>query len=162
MSIARSADDQEKTEILDWLNENNDFIVKSPRYDQLIDNACMFFYKKSATQVSEDTLNFIRRSANELLRNKASKEAMRKRLCLTEEENESAMNKIIRENDLFPKDYASMHQEDMMSGSDEDDSDNDYILGRKDMLPMSMKREKMDGHDMMGVEDKHMKGDITL
>ena len=78
MTIARVASEQERTEILDWLNENNEFIIKSPRYDHLIDNACMFFYKKSATQVSEDTLNFIRRSANELLRNKASKGAMQK------------------------------------------------------------------------------------
>ena len=53
MSIARSADDQEKTEILDWLNENNDFIVKSPRYDQLIDNACMYFYKKPSSTLRE-------------------------------------------------------------------------------------------------------------
>ena len=162
MTLARVVSDQERTEILDWLNENNEFIIKSPHYDQLIDNACMYFYKKSSSQVSEDTLNFIRRSANELLRNKASKEAMRKRLCLTEEENESSMNKVIRDNDLFPKEYASMPQEDMMSSSDEEDSDNDYILGRKDLLPVSMKRDKMDGHDMMGVEDKQMKGDISL
>lgn len=162
MSIARSADDQEKTEILDWLNENNDFIVKSPRYDQLIDNACMYFYKKPSSQVSEDTLAFIRRSANELLRNKASKEAMRKRLCLPEEEDDTAMDKAIRDNDIFPKEYDSIRQDGMPSDSDEDDSDNEYILERKDILPLAIKREKMESQGLLEVEDKRMKGDIAL
>ena len=153
MSIARSADDQEKTEILDWLNENNDFIVKSPRYDQLIDNACMYFYKKPSSQVSEDTLAFIRRSANELLRNKASKEAMRKRLCLPEEEDDTAMDKAIRDNDIFPKEYDSVRQNGMPS---------EYILERKDILPLAIKRDKMESQGLLEVEDKRMKGDIAL
>ena len=80
MTIAKGSSESEKQDILEWLNQPNEVIMKSPRYDTLIDQACMFFYHKSANEVSDDTLAFVRRSANELLRNKASKEAMRKRL----------------------------------------------------------------------------------
>lgn len=54
--------------------------MKSERFEDLINRCCMQFYKKSAADTSDDNLSFIRRSANELLRNKASKEAMKKRI----------------------------------------------------------------------------------
>lgn len=38
------------------------------------------------TNISEDTLAFVRRSANELLRNKASKEALRKKLLQAQDQ----------------------------------------------------------------------------
>lgn len=66
--------------IVEWLNQPNEVIMKSERFDELINQCCMHFYKKTASETSDDNLSFIRRSANELLRNKASKEAMRKRL----------------------------------------------------------------------------------
>ena len=66
--------------VADWLASSNDMIMKSDRFEHLIDSCCLYFYQKHAKDISEDNLSFIRRSANELLRNKASKEAMRKRL----------------------------------------------------------------------------------
>ena len=58
----------------------NEVILKSERYESLINDACLFYYKEVVQNISEDTLAFVRRSANELLRNKASKEAIRKKL----------------------------------------------------------------------------------
>ena len=54
--------------------------MKSPRFEELIDSCCQQFYHKAMNETSDDNLSFIRRSANELLRNKASKEAMKKRI----------------------------------------------------------------------------------
>ena len=44
MSIARSASEQERKEIHEWLSESNDMIVRSPHYEKLIDQACLYFY----------------------------------------------------------------------------------------------------------------------
>ena len=54
--------------------------MKSDRFEDLVNHCCLHFYKKTAQETSDDNLSFIRRSANELLRNKASKEAMKKRI----------------------------------------------------------------------------------
>ena len=80
MSIARNVDDEEKNRILEWLNMPNEVIMKSQRYQDFINQACIEFYKKPASEINDDTVGFIRRSSNELLRNKASKEALKKRL----------------------------------------------------------------------------------
>ena len=77
--ILTSAGD-ERVEYIDWLTLPNEIILKSERYEGLINFACMYYYKEMVTNISEDTLAFVRRSANELLRNKASKEAIRKKL----------------------------------------------------------------------------------
>ena len=66
-----------------WLVMPNEIILKSERYENLINDVCMFYYKESVNNINEDTLAFVRRSANELLRNKASKEALRKKLMQT-------------------------------------------------------------------------------
>ena len=87
---------------------------------------------------------------------------MRKRLCLPEEEDDTAMDKAIRDNDIFPKEYDSVRQNGMPSDSDEDDSDNEYILERKDIPPLAIKRDKMESQGLLEVEDKRMKGDIAL
>ena len=155
MSLARGASEREREEISEWLNENNEFIVKSPRYEQLIDHACMFFDKKSSSQVSEDTLNFIRRSANELLRNKASKEAMRKRLCI-EEDDEAAVEKVIRDNEMMPKDF-DMDDEPKDSAS----SDEELILGKNEFLDM-VKREKSDYDNANGYQEKRPRENSSM
>lgn len=80
MRYIRTTNDEERQEMADWLGMQNESIMKSRRFDDLIDKCCQYFYKKSMTEVSDDNLSFIRRSANELLRNKASKEALRKKL----------------------------------------------------------------------------------
>ena len=134
MSLTRGVNDQEREQIDEWLSESSEFIVKSPRYDQLIESACMYFYKKSSSQVSEDTLNFIRRSANELLRNKASKEAMRKRLR-SEEDDEEDLDKMIGENDIITREYGMEEMENVES------SDDEYILS-KHSLSEATKRDK--------------------
>ena len=95
MSIARNVDDEEKNRILEWLNMPNEVIMKSQRYQDFINQACIEFYKKPASEINDDTVGFIRRSSNELLRNKASKEAMRKRLSKND-------------NDYIEKDLDSM------------------------------------------------------
>lgn len=73
-------DPTERNELIEWLVLPNDVILKSERYENLINDACLYYYKESVNNISEDTLAFVRRSANELLRNKASKEAIRKKL----------------------------------------------------------------------------------
>lgn len=142
MSIARGSNEQEKAELLDWLSENNEYIVKSPRFEQLIDNACMFFYKKRASQVSEDTLSFIRRSASELLRNKASKDAMKKRLTM--EEEDSNIDKVIRDNDNTLSREYDITQADANEMDDGTDSDDDYILDKKELNVLQAKRGRND------------------
>lgn len=78
-----------------WLESPNDEIMKSKRFEDLIDRCCMHFYKKHFKEISDDNLSFIRRSANELLRNKASKEAMRKRLLSTDYHCEENVDDVI-------------------------------------------------------------------
>ena len=144
MSYARGSSEQEKAEILSWLNENNDFITKSPRFDQLIDSTCMYFYKKHASQVCEDTLNFVRRSANELLRNKASKDAMKKRL--TQEEDDGSLDKALRDNESTQQEYDGVTVENQ-AVSDDTDSDDDFVLGKRNTKSNSGKRTRNSRRD---------------
>ena len=153
MSYARGSSEQEKAEILSWLNENNDFITKSPRFDQLIDSTCMYFYKKHASQVCEDTLNFIRRSANELLRNKASKDAMKKRL--TQEEDDGSIDKALHDNESTQQEYDGVIAENQ-DGSDDSDSDDDFVLGKRNTKSNSGKRTRNSRRDE-DYDDKRMK-----
>ena len=153
MSYARGSSEQEKAEILSWLNENNDFIIKSPRFDQLIDSTCMYFYKKHASQVCEDTLNFIRRSANELLRNKASKDAMKKRL--TQEEDDGSIDKALHDNESTQQEYDGVIAENQ-DGSDDSDSDDDFVLGKRNTKSNSGKRTRNSRRDE-DYDDKRMK-----
>ena len=92
MKHIRSTSDEERQAVADWLVMQNESIMKSSRFNDLIDKCCMHFYKKPSSEVSDDNLSFIRRSANELLRNKASKEALRKILlsgeCRYEDEDD--------------------------------------------------------------------------
>lgn len=153
MSYAKGSSEQEKAEILSWLNENNDFIIKSPRFDQLIDSTCMYFYKKHASQVCEDTLNFIRRSANELLRNKASKDAMKKRL--TQEEDDGSIDKALHDNESTQQEYDGVTAENQ-DGSDDSDSDDDFVLGKRNTKSNSGKRTRNSRRDE-DYDDKRMK-----
>ena len=153
MSYAKGSSEQEKAEILSWLNENNDFITKSPRFDQLIDSTCMYFYKKHASQVCEDTLNFIRRSANELLRNKASKDAMKKRL--TQEEDDGSIDKALHDNESTQQEYDGVTAENQ-DGSDDSDSDDDFVLGKRNTKSNSGKRTRSSRRDE-DYDDKRMK-----
>ena len=153
MSYAKGSSEQEKAEILSWLNENNDFIIKSPRFDQLIDSTCMYFYKKHASQVCEDTLNFVRRSANELLRNKASKDAMKKRL--TQEEDDGSIDKALHDNEYTQQEYDGVTAENQ-DGSDDSDSDDDFVLGKRNTKSNSGKRTRNSRRDE-DYDDKRMK-----
>ena len=153
MSYAKGSSEQEKAEILSWLNENNDFIIKSPRFDQLIDSTCMYFYKKHASQVCEDTLNFIRRSANELLRNKASKDAMKKRL--TQEEDDGSIDKALHDNESTQQEYDGVTAENQ-DGDDDSDSDDDFVLGKRNTKSNSGKRTRNSRRDE-DYDDKRMK-----
>ena len=153
MSYAKGSSEQEKAEILSWLNENNDFIIKSPRFDQLIDSTCMYFYKKHASQVCEDTLNFVRRSANELLRNKASKDAMKKRL--TQEEDDGSLDKALRDNESTQQEYDGVTEENQ-AVSDDTDSDDDFVLGKRNTKSNSGKRTRNSRRDE-DYDDKRMK-----
>ena len=79
-SCILSTEGEERNEMIEWLTLPNEIILKSERYENLINDTCIYYYKEVVSNISEDTLAFVRRSANELLRNKASKEAIRKKL----------------------------------------------------------------------------------
>ena len=79
-SIILAVDPENRQEMINWLIQPNEVRLKSDRYENLINDVCMYYYKESVNNINEDTLSFVRRSANELLRNKASKEALRKKL----------------------------------------------------------------------------------
>ena len=79
-SIILAVDPENRQEMINWLIQPNEVILKSDRYENLINDVCMYYYKESVNNINEDTLSFVRRSAYELLRNKASKEALRKKL----------------------------------------------------------------------------------
>ena len=79
-SCILSTEGEERNEMIEWLTLPNEIILKSERYESLINDTCIYYYKEVVSNISEDTLAFVRRSANELLRNKASKEAIRKKL----------------------------------------------------------------------------------
>lgn len=68
--------------------------MKSERFESLINKCCLHYYKKRANEISDDNLSFVRRSANELLRNKASKEAMKKRLLSNDYHYEEEVDDI--------------------------------------------------------------------
>ena len=158
MSIARSASEQERKEIHEWLSESNDMIVRSPHYEKLIDQACLYFYKRPASEVSEDTLAFIRRSANELLRNKSSKEAMRKRLCA---EDEETLDKIINEGDGLGREYDLLPRED--DNNDGQDTDDELILNNEELAMINRKRGKVTASDEDGdFVEKRTKNEMTL
>lgn len=148
MSLAKGENESEREQISEWLNETNEFIVKSYRYEQLIDNVCLLFYKKPASQVCEDTLNFIKRSTNELLRNKTSKEVMKKRLC-TDDEDSTVVEKVIRDNEVGPKGY------DMDDDGKDSDSDNELVMGN--IHSAFMKRDKSDFEGASGYQDKRVR-----
>lgn len=76
----RASAETDRRAIVEWLSQPNEVIMKSERFEDLINRCCLQFYKKTTHETSDDNLSFIRRSANELLRNKASKEAMKKRI----------------------------------------------------------------------------------
>lgn len=154
MTLARGSNEQEKAELLEWLSENNDYIVKSPRFDNLIDQACMYFYKKRASQVSEDTLNFIRRSAHELLRNKPSRDAMKKNLTM--DEDDGNIDKVIRDNDnAMGREYEMSQNDDADMNAGISDSDDEFILNKKELNASHTKRG---GNDRdADYSDKRMK-----
>ena len=86
--------------MINWLTLSNDVILKSERYEGLINDVCMYFYKESVNNINEDTLAFVRRSANELLRNKASKEALRKKLIQANQESQAMMDAGIQDSSI--------------------------------------------------------------
>lgn len=49
-------------------------ITKSHRFDLLVNQVCIIFYKKPSASLSEDTVNFIRRSIHELFRSKSKEQ----------------------------------------------------------------------------------------
>lgn len=55
-------------------------ITKSVRFEQLVNNTCVYFYKKPMSAVTEDTVNFIRRSIHDMLKNKATKDQIHSKL----------------------------------------------------------------------------------
>ena len=70
----------DRRQYLEWLEQPNEMIGKSARFEQLVNHACIIFYKKQATNVSEDSVNFIRRSIHELLRSKPTKDQLHTQL----------------------------------------------------------------------------------
>lgn len=95
--MIQAVDANERADMINWLTLSNDVILKSERYEGLINDVCMYFYKESVNNINEDTLAFVRRSANELLRNKASKEALRKKLIQASQDNPSMMDSGIQD-----------------------------------------------------------------
>lgn len=91
----RRTPQEERKQVADWLASSNDVIMKSERFTELIDRCCMQLYKKHSSSISDDNLSFIRRSANELLRNKASKDALRKRLLSSDYSCEGRPDDVI-------------------------------------------------------------------
>ena len=79
-SIILSVQGSERDDMIEWLKQPNDVILKSDRYENLINDTCLYYYKVTTSNINEDTLAFVRRSANELMRNKASKDALVKKL----------------------------------------------------------------------------------
>ena len=89
-----------RADMINWLTLSNDVILKSERYEGLINDVCMYFYKESVNNINEDTLAFVRRSANELLRNKASKEALRKKLIQASQDSQSMIDTGIQDSSI--------------------------------------------------------------
>ena len=74
---------EERRQFLDWLEQPNELIAKSVRFEQLVNHACMCFYKKPLNSVSEDTINFIRRSIHDMIRSKSTKDHLHAQLLST-------------------------------------------------------------------------------
>ena len=85
----------------DWLSLPNETIMKSERFESLINKCCLHYYKKSSSEISDDNLSFIRQSANKLLRNKASKEAMKKRLLSNDYRYEEDLDDVDVNQNLY-------------------------------------------------------------
>ena len=133
-------------------------IVRSPHYEKLINQACLYFYKKPSTEVSEDTLAFIRRAANELLRNKSSKEGMRKQLCA---EDDEGLDKIIHEGDGLSREYDLISRDD--DNNDGQDTDDELILNNEDLAMINRKRGKASASDEdRDFVEKRTKNEMTL
>ena len=70
--MIQAVDANERADMINWLTLSNDVILKSERYEGLINDVCMYLYKETVNNINEDTLAFLRRSAKQLLRNKGS------------------------------------------------------------------------------------------
>ena len=99
--LIRTTPDEQRSEVADWLSLPNETIMKSERFESLINKCCLHYYKKSSSEISDDNLSFIRRSANELLRNKASKEAMKKRLLSNDYRYEEDLDDVDVNQNLY-------------------------------------------------------------
>lgn len=71
---------EDRRHYLEWLEQPNELITKSVRFEQLVNNTCVYFYKKPMSAVTEDTVNFIRRSIHDMLKNKATKDQIHSKL----------------------------------------------------------------------------------
>ena len=106
-------DPENRQEMISWLVQPNEVILKSDRYENLINDVCMYYYKESVNNINEDTLSFVRRSANELLRNKASKEALRKKLVQATQTSAAIMDpsmqdsNVVAVNDMGQRQYVT-------------------------------------------------------
>lgn len=65
---------------MEWLEQPSELITKSVRFEQLVNNTCVYYYKKAMSNVSEDTVSFIRRSIHDMLKNKAEKDQIHSKL----------------------------------------------------------------------------------
>lgn len=65
---------EDRHQYIDLLQQPIEMIMKSHRFDLLVNHVCMFFYKKPSASLSEDTVNFIRRSSHELFRSKSKEQ----------------------------------------------------------------------------------------
>ena len=112
-SIILAVDPENRQEMISWLVQPNEVILKSDRYENLINDVCMYYYKESVNNINEDTLSFVRRSANELLRNKASKEALRKKLVQATQTSAAIMDpsmqdsNVVAVNDMGQRQYVT-------------------------------------------------------
>lgn len=80
MNILVCSQGDDRRQYLEWLEQPNEMVGKSVRFEQLVNHACIIFYKKQSSNVSEDAVNFIRRSIHELLRSKPTKDQLRTQL----------------------------------------------------------------------------------
>ena len=80
---------------------------------------------------------------------------MRKRLCI-EEDDKAAVEKVIRDNEMMPKDF-DMDDEPKDSAS----SDEELILGKNEFLDM-VKREKSDYDNANGYQEKRPRENSSM
>lgn len=79
-SIILCSTGDDRRHYLEWLEQPNELITKSVRFEQLVNNTCVYYYKKPMSAVTEDTVNFIRRSIHEMLKNKSTKDQIHSKL----------------------------------------------------------------------------------